>query len=211
MKSWLGLALIVPVIAMAMGLKTHRFGWNCVLTLSCALIVALTRRGSMMIPMIVALCLSVVGDYFMAHKGGRMMWFIAGIAGFLLAHAAFIWYAAPRFAGSLRIWIAGAALLCMLGLYLARRALPHIHAAPMRIAVSLYALVSIVSVVTASGMQAKPLETLFYALGIMLIAFSDIMIAENDFVHNKEAYVYIMPAYYLCHICVTVSTIIGMS
>ncbi len=210
MKTWLGVALIVPVFAMVMGLKTHRFGWNCVLTLSCAAIAALTKRGPMMIPMVVALCLSVIGDYFMAHKGARTAWYIAGIAGFLLAHAAFIWYAGQRFQGSPRIWIAGAALLVMLGLYLVKRVLPHVKVTPMRVAVSLYALVSIVSVVAAAGMKGKPLEALFYTLGIMLIAFSDTMIAENDFVRNKDAFVYIMPSYYLCHICVAASAIIGM-
>lgn len=211
MKGWLAAALIVPAVAMAMGLKTRLFAWNCVLTLSCALIAVLTRRGPMMLPMVAALCLSVVGDYFMAHKGARTAWYLAGIAGFLLAHVAFIWYAAQRFQGSARIYVAGAALLCMLGLYLVKRVLPHVHGAPMRVAVSAYALVSIVSVLAAAGLKAAPLETLVYTLGIMLIAFSDTMIAENDFVRNREAFGYIMPTYYLCHICVAASAVIGMA
>lgn len=204
-------ALIVPFACMYFGLKTGKFPWNCALTLSCALIVALTGRGRNVLPLIIALAISVIGDYFMAHKAGRTAWYIAGIGGFLLAHCAFLWYSVEGFSGSLRIWIAGAALLAFLGLYLVKRALPHISGTPMRIAVSVYALVSVLSVVAASGRQGGKMEMLLYTLGVMLIAFSDIMIAENDFVGNASAREYIMPTYYLCHIAVAASAIAGMS
>lgn len=210
MRLALSAALVAPFLCMYFGLKTGKFPWNCALTLSCALIVALTGRGRAALPLILALVISVAGDYFMAHKAGRTTWYIAGIGGFLLAHCAFLWYSMERFSGSPRIWIAGAALLVFLGLYLSKRALPHIDIMPMRVAVTIYALVSILSVVAASGMQGGKMEMLLYTLGVMLIAFSDTMIAENDFVGNKMAREYIMPTYYLCHIAVTASAIAGM-
>jgi len=210
MRLALWAALLVPIAAMVMGLRTHKFGWNCLLTLSCAAIVALTGRGLLVVPLIAALGLSIIGDFFMAHKKGRTMWYIGGISGFLLAHIAFIWYAAGRFAGGVRIYIAGAALLFMMGWYLVKRVLPKISSRPMQIAVSLYALVSGLSVIAAAGMHAPEFERILYAVGIAMIAFSDTMIAELDFVGNKECGVYIMPTYYLCHILVAASAVVGI-
>ena len=210
MRLALWAALLVPIAAMVMGLRTHKFGWNCLLTLSCAAIVALTGRGLLVVPLIAALTVSIAGDYFMAHKKGKTGRYIAGIALFLLAHIAFIWYAAGRFAGGVRIYIAGAALIFMLGYYLKTRVLPKMQEKPMQIAVSLYALISGVSVIAAAAMHAPEFERLLFAVGIALIAFSDTMIAETDFVGSKECGVYIMPTYYLCHILVAASAVVGM-
>lgn len=210
MRLALWAALLVPVAAMVLGLKTKKFAWNCVLTLSCAAIVALTGRGMTVVPLIAALGLSIIGDFFMAHKKGRTMWYIGGISGFLLAHIAFIWYAAGRFAGNMRIYLAGAALIFMLGYYLKTMVLPKLKERPMQIAVSLYALISGVSVIAAAAMHAPEFERLLFAVGIAMIAFSDTMIAQTDFVGSKECSVYIMPAYYLCHILVAASAVVGM-
>ena len=210
MRLALWAALLAPVAAMVLGLKTKKFVWNCVLTLSCAVIVALTGRGMTVVPLIAALGLSIIGDFFMAHKKDRTMWYIGGISGFLLAHIAFIWYATGRFAGNMRIYIAGAALIFMLGYYLKTRVLPKMQEKTMQIAVSLYALISGVSVIAAAAMHAPEFERLLFAVGIALIAFSDTMIAETDFVGSKECSVYIMPAYYLCHILVAASAVVGM-
>lgn len=212
MRLALWAALLLPVGAMALGLKTKKYVWNCVLTLSCAAIVILTGRGKMMAPLVAALAVSVVGDYFMGHKNGKPIRYILGIAFFLLAHLAFIWYAAGRFAGSARIFIAGGALIGMLLWYLSARVLPKLKGQrPMQIAVTLYSLVTGVSVVAAAGMQAGQFEALLYAVGIVMIALSDTMIAETDFVGNKEWQSYIMPTYYLCHILVAASAVVGMN
>lgn len=212
MRFALWVSLLVPISGMVMGLKTGKFLWNCVLTLSCASIVTLTGRGKMMLPLIIALLISVVGDYFMGHKSGKPSWYLFGIAGFLLAHAAFIWYAMGRFAGSPRIYIAGIALIAMLAWYISARVLPRLlYNQPMQIAVSLYALISALSLIAAAGLQgASQFETLLYGVGIFMIVLSDTLIAENDFVGNKECFSYIMPTYYLCHILVAASAVAGM-
>ena len=211
MRLGLWIALLVPLLAMMMGLRTKKYAWNCVLTLSCALIVALTGRGAQMLPLVAALVISVLGDFFMAHKAGRTPWYIAGIAGFLLAHLCFIAYAAQAFVGSARIYLAGAALLALMIVYLLKRVLPQISEKPMQAAVAVYALVSVVSVVLASGLGGSEFERILYAFGILLIALSDCMIAENDFVGNRECGAYIMPTYYLCHILVAASAVVGMA
>lgn len=211
MRLALWISLLIPIAGMFMGLRTGKFMWNCVLTLSCAAIVVLTNRGMPMLPLVAALLLSVVGDYFMAHKSGKPMWYIYGISGFLLAHLGFMWYALSRFEGSPRIYIAGAALLAMIVWYLAARVLPKIGDMPMKIAVSAYAVISVLSLIAASGLKGTtPFETLLFSIGIAMIAFSDTMIAENDFVGNKEVFGYIMPTYYLCHILVAASAVVGM-
>lgn len=211
MRIALWAALLIPLGAMYMGLKAKKYAWNCVLTISCALIVLLTKRTDVMLPLIAAYAFSIVGDYFMAHKGQRDIWYIAGIAGFLLAHLCFIGYASNRFAGSMRIYLAGAALALMLGWYLLQRVLPKVNGMPMKVAVVLYGIVSVVSVVLAAGLQgSNAFETLLYVLSMAMIVFSDSMIAETDFVGNKECSVYIMPTYYLCHILLAASVVVGM-
>jgi len=213
MRLALWIALLVPIAAMYMGMKTKKYVWNCVLTLSCAAIVLLTGRGMMMAPLVAALVISVVADYFMGHKSGKPMRYIYGIAGFLLAHIGFCVYSLGRFAGSPRIYIAGAALLGMIGWYLKARVLPKLKGnKPMQIAVGAYSLVSVLSLIAAAGLQgATPFENLLYAVGIAIIVFSDTMIAETDFVGNKEWASFIMPTYYLCHILVAASAVVGMA
>lgn len=212
MRLALWIALLVPIAAMFLGLKTKKFTWNCVLTLSCAAIILCTKRGAVMYPLVAALIASVVGDFFMARKSGRPMWYVYGIVGFLLAHLGFMWYSASRFAGSPRIYIAGAALVGMIVWYLAARVLPKIKDNKiLRAAVGVYSVVSALSVVFAAGLQGtNQFETLLYGVGVACIAFSDTMIAENDFVGNKEWANFIMPTYYLCHILVAASAVVGI-
>lgn len=71
MRLALWIALIVPVAAMVMGLKTKKYAWNCALSVSCAAIVLLTGRGMAVAPLAAGLLVSVAGDYFMSHKAGR--------------------------------------------------------------------------------------------------------------------------------------------
>lgn len=210
MKLWLGLALLLPLICMLLGLRTRKYAWNCALTLSCAAIVACTGRLPALYSMVIGLCVSVIGDFFMAHKAGRTSWYLAGIGGFFVAHVCFVVYAAGRFVPSTRILTAGAALLCIVAWYFAQRVLPKVESAPMRVAVALYACVSFVSLLLAAGLGAGELERLLYAVGIACIVGSDTMIAENDFVGNKNWGGYIMPTYYLCHIFVAASAVAGM-
>jgi len=166
-----------------------------------------------MTPLVAALLISVVGDFFMAHKEGKPMWYVFGISGFLLGHFGFMWYSISRFAGNLRIYLAGAALVGMIVWYLASRVLPKLKGnRVMQAAVSVYAVVSALSVVFAAGLQGtNQFETLLFGVGIAMIAFSDTMIAENDFVGNKEWAGFIMPLYYLCHILVAASAVVGIA
>ncbi len=211
MRLALWIALIVPVFSMLMGLRTKKYAWNCVLTLSCAAIVALTGRAGAMLPLILGLVVSVVGDYFMAFKAGRSAWYIAGISGFLIAHLCFMWYAAQSFVPEMRVLVAGGLLLAAFVWNLAKRVLPKVQGTPMRAAVSVYAVISVISLVLAAGLGTGEFERLLYAGGILMIAASDTMIAENDFVGNTEWGGYIMPTYYLCHILIAASAVAGMA
>lgn len=210
MRLALWIALIVPVAAMVMGLKTKKYAWNCALSVSCAAIVLLTGRGMAVAPLAAGLLVSVAGDYFMSHKAGREKWYIAGIALFFVAHVCFAVYSAARFAGSVRLYLAAAALVVMLGLYLHKRVLPKVGSGAMKGAVVAYSLISALSLVLAAGQVCPEFERLLYSCGILLIVISDAMIAETDFVGNGECAAYIMPTYYLCHILAAASAVVGM-
>lgn len=211
MKTALFVSLLIPVFAMIMGLRGGGFIWNCVLTLSCAAIALITKRGSMMLPMALALVISVAGDWCMNHKSGKPAMYIIAIALFLMAHVGFIIYAVPRFDGSLRIYACAALLAGALIWYMVSRAMPKITLTPMKIAVAAYAAVSLISLIAAAGLNGtNALETLLYSVGIAMIVASDMMICENDFVGNRSCGEYIMPLYYMCHIFVAASAVAGM-
>ncbi len=212
MKTWLSFALLIPVCGMVLGLMGKGFLCNCVVTLSCALIAALTGRGEMMIPLIAAFIISVLGDWFMNHKSGNTMRYILAISLFFLAHIGFTVYAASRFSGSARIYICGVLLMLLLGWYMAGRVLPKIPEIPMKAAVAVYALVSLVSLVCAAALKGNgAFETLLYSFGIAMLVASDLMICENDFVHHTRCFGYIMPLYYLSHIFIAASAVAGMA
>lgn len=210
MRLALTAAMLIPIGAMVMGIRTGKFCWNILLTLSCAAIVLLTGRGKPMIPLALALAVSLAGDWFMAHKGGKQIRYVLGITLFLLGHAGFLWYAIPRFAGDARIWVSGLALAGMIGFYFVKRIFPNLNTL-MRVAVGAYALISIASLVAAAGMRCPSMyEQILYAFGILMIVASDVMIAECDFAHDRTWSSFIMPLYYLCHILVAASSIAGI-
>ena len=213
MRLYLTLAMLIPVASMVMGMRTNKFVWHALLTFSCACIVGaagILARGTAIIPLLAGLAISLVGDYFMCHKKDRQWMYILGIAFFLIAHVCFIVYSVPRFVGEVRIWVCAAALLLALGWYMQKRVLPNIDSMPMRIAVAVYCAVSLISLISAAGMDGNRYEAILYAFGIFMIVSSDCMIAECDFVHSPTWQHYIRPLYALCHILVTASAIAGI-
>ena len=203
-----GLLLIVPAVLAVLQLTTHRYIFSALVTLCCALIVMIRRPDGGAVIMAAAFVLAAAGDYFLAHQKSRPADFLCGVALFALSHAAFILYAARRF--SFRPWAAGvcAALAVIYAIYLSRRGLVG-QSAALKAAVSLYALISLTGLFFAFSAKAALGEYVLYALGIACIIFSDTMIAEADFVKNAAARRFILPTYYLCHILLAASRVIG--
>ena len=99
--------------------------------------------------------------------------------------------------------VAGGLLLALYAAYLTQIVLPGMPKM-LRLPAVLYTLVSIAgfTVALTSGDAV-------YASAIALLLFSDTMIAAADFAGRKELSFLILPTYYLCHILIALSAMLG--
>ena len=202
MSAWVYAALLaIPLAAAALRRVRPWFALNAIVSLSCAAIV-LAVRGAVS-PLFFGLIVSVAADWFMAHKAGRTGWYLCGIGGFFAAHALFLWDVLLDASLAPLPFLAFALLAAGYGLYLARRILPRVSDARMRLAIVLYMLISAASLgfsLAAPGAART--------LGLLCIVLSDTLIAESDFAGNRAAGAWILPTYFLCHILLALSAVI---
>lgn len=202
MSAWVYAALLaIPLAAAALRCVRPWFALNAIVSLSCAAIV-LAARGAVS-PLFFGLIVSVAADWFMAHKAGRTGWYLCGIGGFFAAHALFLWDVLLDTSLAPLPFLAFALLAAGYGLYLARRILPRVSDARMRLAIVLYMLISAASLgfsLAAPGAART--------LGLLCIVLSDTLIAENDFAGNRAAGLWILPTYFLCHILLALSAVV---
>ncbi len=202
MSAWVYAALLaIPLAAAALRRVRPWFALNAIVSLSCAAIV-LAVRGAVS-PLFFGLIVSVAADWFMAHKAGRTGWYLCGIGGFFAAHALFLWDVLLDASLAPLPFLAFALLTAGYGLYLARRILPRVSDARMRLAIVLYMLISAASLgfsLAAPGAART--------LGLLCIVLSDTLIAESDFAGNRAAGAWILPTYFLCHILLALSAVV---
>ena len=202
MSAWGYAALLaIPLAAAALRCVRPWFALNAIVSLSCAAIV-LAVRGAVS-PLFFGLIVSVAADWFMAHKAGRTGWYLCGIGGFFAAHALFLWDVLLDASLAPLPFLAFALLAAGYGLYLARRILPRVSDARMRLAIVLYMLISAASLgfsLAAPGAART--------LGLLCIVLSDTLIAESDFAGNRAAGTWILPTYFLCHILLALSAVV---
>ena len=202
MSAWGYAALLaIPLAAAALCRVRPWFALNAIVSLSCAAIV-LAVRGAVS-PLFFGLIVSVAADWFMAHKAGRTGWYLCGIGGFFAAHALFLWDVLLDASLAPLPFLAFALLAAGYGLYLARRILPRVSDARMRLAIVLYMLISAASLgfsLAAPGAART--------LGLLCIVLSDTLIAESDFAGNRAAGAWILPTYFLCHILLALSAVV---
>lgn len=204
------LLLLVPVLFAVLHAKTGKYPFSAAVTASC-LAVALLAGSSVWI--VAAYALSIVGDWFMAHSGGRngdrMLLF--GIVGFFLAHACFLTYGllsaiVPSFP-AVRI-VAALALVAGYAVFFLRTLRPAIGEPFLRIAAAAYTGISL-CVMTASLFSGAPAASaVLFAAGIAFILFSDTLIALSRFLHRKGLGRWICPTYFVCHILIAASQIV---
>ena len=202
MSAWVYAALLaISLAAAALRCVRPWFALNAIVSLSCAAIV-LAARGAVS-PLFFGLIVSVAADWFMAHKAGRTGWYLCGIGGFFAAHALFLWDVLLDASLAPLPFLAFALLAAGYGLYLARRILPRVSDARMRLAIVLYMLISAASLgfsLAAPGAART--------LGLLCIVLSDTLIAESDFAGNRAAGAWILPTYFLCHILLALSAVV---
>jgi len=189
--------ILLPILFALCQLKTGKYIFSALTTLACAVIAILNS------PILaLALFVSFIGDWFMAHKGSKEWMYLLGIAGFFLAHAVFIAHALQSVLHTKAGLLTGAVLAIWFTPYLVLRVIGKVPRL-LKMPVVLYTFISI------AGLSCAVMTgNILYIVGIALLLFSDTMIAETDFVGNKKTGRLIMPTYYLCHILVAFSALV---
>lgn len=202
--------LLVPALFAVLHAKTGKYPFSAAVTASC-LVIAILAGASVWI--IAAYALSIVGDWFMAHSGGkngdRML--LCGIVGFFLAHACFLTYSVLLADRTERpVLRIAAALVLIIGyaVFLTRTLYPAIGDRFLRIAATAYTGISLCVMTASLFSSARPASAILFALGIAFILFSDTLIALSRFLKKRKLGFWICPTYFLCHILIAGSQIV---
>lgn len=151
-----------------------------------------------------AFLFSIVGDWFMSNRHGEEIVFIAGITLFFIAHIGYFTFALMN--GQLNrlftaIILAAFMVFFFLLLY------PTIDDKALKMAAFVYLLISCLSLGAAIGISGNNWFKGLYVFGIVMIMFSDTVIALREFVKYRELDFLILPSYYLAQISITASLI----
>ncbi|WP_437396163.1 lysoplasmalogenase [Flagellimonas lutimaris] len=151
-----------------------------------------------------AFLFSIIGDWFLSHMNGDSLMFVKGIALFFLAHVGYLLYA--LFNGRIKGMFTGILLAAYL-VFFFLVLYPNFTDVALMIASLVYLLISCFSLGAAMGMERNSTEKWSYVFGIVLIIFSDTIIAFKEFVDYHTFDFLITPTYYLAHIFITFSLI----
>ncbi len=201
------IALFAAVMCAVLRCALGRYVFSALTTLLCALAVSASGGVPAKVPLIAGLLVSIVADWYLAHQNAGDNMFLYGVVGFFAAHGLFAWYALRRFSYNLPALVIALVLLAGYAVYLLVRLMPRVEDG-LKVPVLLYMIVSIVSLYFAMSMNAPIWERVLYIAGIAAILVSDTMIGEGDFAGNKAADKLLLPAYYLCHVLISLSAVI---
>jgi hypothetical protein len=201
------IALFAAALCAVLRCSLGKYIFSALATLLCALAVSASGGVPFKVPLIAGLLVSIVADWCLAHQKAGENMFLYGVAGFFAAHCLFAWYAVERFSYNLPALVVALTLLAGYAVYLFVRLMPRVDAG-LKIPVFLYMVASIASFYLAMSMSAPPWERVLYVAGIAAILASDTMIGESDFGGNKAADKLLLPAYYLCHVLISLSAVI---
>lgn len=151
-------------------------------------------------PVIVALAFASVGDFFLSSRAGRVSWFVAGIAAYLVAHLGYLTFALRH--GRLHrvtLVVALLAILAYYGLALA----PRLSNVALSVSVLAYSIVSGVSLAAATGLRERAAAKACFVAGISLLIFSDTVISFSEFCDWRAWNGLILPTYYLALLLIT--------
>ena len=202
--------LLIPLVFAILHFKTGKYPFSAAVTLSC-LAVSLYFRASM--PILAAYGLSVIGDWFMAHSGGKNgdKMLLGGIVFFFSAHVCFLIFAGGEAGPVLLIPLRAAAVTILAAgyaVFLIRTLYPAIRERFLKIAATAYTGISLTVMGASLFSAAPPLPAVLFAAGIALILFSDTLIALSRFLGQKRWNRWICPTYFACHILVAASQIL---
>lgn len=198
------LCLLVPFTLMIVRQIRPKYIFSPMITLSCMVIAALSGQEARAF-VCLALVFSVIGDFFLENKSISKNSYLYGISGFFLAHTCFMTYALIRSEWSVLSLFVAFPLLAGYGVFVVKKLYPALDSNAMRIAVTLYMLISIAAFSSAFSIKDEIWSKCAFILGIFSILFSDTIIAFSDFLSRKKMDFLLMPTYFLCHILVAAS------
>lgn len=197
--------LIIPFLFAVAALWSGQMWIKMAVPLSCAAVVLWSLRGpgaGRRDPLWVAaaLVLSATGDWFLAHRGGREGYFLAGIGFFFGAHAGYLAFALRH--GRIRAWILAALLVVYLTYYVVWL-YPAIESGAIAAAALVYLAISCVTLAAACGMRLPGRLKWPYVAGIALLVLSDTAISAAEFLTIAGIGWIILPTYYAGQLCVS--------
>ena len=203
--NWKNGVLILPAIIALLALNGYGFVFKAGVPVICTLLIVILNGDSLKLKkdiwfVVGALIFSAAGDWFLSFKGDSFIRFAAGIGLYFFAHLGYLGYALAN--GRLSKLFTAVLLLVYL-LFFWFALVPNIEEMVLLIAVLIYLLVSCISLGAAAGVQLPGIVKWNYFFGIVLILFSDTIIAFHEFTTYQELNFLILPTYYAAHLFIT--------
>lgn len=203
------LLLAIPAILMYFACNGYGFVFRAAVTGSCLIISAVLfykrlRQNPDVWYVLVAFVFSIIGDWFMSHKGSSFVLFSSGVGAFFLAHVGFLVFALKN--GRIKK-VFTAVVLAVYLVFFAFWLYPAIESTLLLVSVLLYLLISCISLGAALGINTSPVVRWGFFIGIALLFFSDTIIAFREFASLPQLSFLILPTYFASHIFVTFALI----
>lgn len=200
--------LLIPIMFTVFALMGWGFFYRVVVSSSCAIILWLMMKrftDNSKWYVIVALLVSICGDWFLSHSRGVPVRFIYGVCLFFVAHLGYVAFCLKN--GRINLYVLFPMLTgFLIFFFVALR--PALSEPVLFVAILAYLLVSCLSFAVATGLRFKPVAKWCFSFGIALIVFSDTLIALKDFVGNKSLSYLILPTYFGSHIVITLALLL---
>lgn len=207
---WPLLLIVFPMLSAVLALTYHDFFFKAGVAGSGILILFAVyfrqfkaSRDLWMI--LIAFLFSIGGDWFLSNRRGDAGMFVAGIGLFFVAHIGYLAYALLN--GRLHRTYTLALLVVYL-LFFFLKLYPSIDDRVLMVAALVYTLISCFSLGAAAGINGNGPDKWIYCFGILMLLFSDTIIALREFTAYRSPSFLILPTYYLSQISVTLSLLV---
>ncbi len=208
-RYWIFALLLIPLLCGILALNHFGFPFKAGVAGSGILILWWVYSGELKLnrdvfAIFVAFLFSIIGDWFLSNRHGKMFPFIMGISMFFIAHIGYFSFGLMN--GKLSR-ITTLIILVVAVLFYYFLMYPGISDRILLVAAFLYLLISCFSLSAAIGLEGIPAFRWFYLFGISMVLFSDVVIALREFVKYDDLDFLILPTYYLAQISVTAALI----
>ena len=208
-NKWMYGLLLIPMVSAVLALVYHDFAYKAGVAGGGILILFILyfkqlKQVKDVWAIFGAFLFSIGGDWFLSNRHGDTKMFIAGILMFFIAHVGYLSYALMN--GRLNriftfVLLSAYLLFFFLKLY------PSIDDKVLMSAALIYLLISCFSLGAAVGIKTDPIVKWAYVFGIVMVLFSDTIIAFKEFGGYSRLKFLILPTYYLAQISVTFALI----